>query len=205
MREKNKQAHECRRIYQPTCVPGIELCKSHLRGCSLPRHMHEEYQLTVFDRGIGELAYRGGREFVGSTCVNVFAPGEVHDAECDASWELRSAYLAEGLVSQVAGHLGLQLREGFYFRQCVIASADLRSWFIRLFDALTNPVTQLSTESILLSTLSCLFERFTDARAASNGIGKERRAVAQCRAFLESHYSEEVRLETLVRVSGLST
>jgi len=36
------------------------------------------------------------------------------------------------------------------------------------------------------------------------GIGNERRAVLQCRAFLESHYSEEVRLETLARISGLS-
>jgi AraC-like DNA-binding protein len=164
--------------------------------------MHEEYQLTVFDRGVGKLTYQGKRELVGPPQVNVFAPGEVHDSECATHWELRSAYLSGDLVRQAADQLAFHGE--LYFPQCVIASHDLQVRFLRLFDAIASPVTRLATESVLLSALSLLFERFTDARRTLKAAGKEPRAVWRCREFIESHYLEDVRLETLARVSGLS-
>jgi AraC-like DNA-binding protein len=166
--------------------------------------MHEEYQLTVFDRGVGELTYRGKRELVGPPQVNVFAPGEVHDSECATHWELRSAYLSGALVRQAADQVGWHFHGDLYFPDCIIASEDLQVSFLQLFDAIASPVTRLATESVLLSALSLLFERFTDARRILKAVGREPRAVWRCRDFIESHYLEDVRLETLARVSGLS-
>jgi len=166
--------------------------------------MHEEYQFTVFDRGVGELTYCGKRELVGPTQVNVFAPGEVHGAECNASWDLRSAYVPVSLVRQVADQLEWRLRGDFYFPNRVIQNDDLRNRFRRLFDAITEPVTQLSAESLFLSCLTFLFERFTDTPNSQKDATKEPKAAQLCREFLESRYSEEVPLETLARLSGVS-
>ncbi len=193
-----------RRIFQPTCIPGIELWTSQLGNCSFPRQMHEQYEFAVFDAGVGELAYRGTREVVGPTQVVVIAPGEVHDTKCESRWELRNAYLSKAVVHEIAKQLNIELREGLHFPECVIANNELKTQMTRFMDAISIPDTLLRTESILVSALRCLFESFTDPALDPKPIGREPKAVRQCRSFLESHVTEEVRLETLTAVCGVS-
>jgi AraC-like DNA-binding protein len=204
MQRKSTKRNECRRLFQPTRIPGIELCTTQRRRWVLERHMHEEYQVSVFDRGFGTLTYRGKREAVGPQDIAIFGPGEVHGGECENWWGLRSMYIPVSLVRKLADQLDWNLHGLPHFTESLVTNRALRTQVRRLVHVLNDADTQLSTETILLGSLSMLFQKCADRGPTAVPVARELRAVTDCRDYIEAHYSEEVAIDTLASISHLS-
>jgi AraC-like DNA-binding protein len=204
MRRKENLPDECVCIFHSTAISGIELRESSVSQYSFGRHMHEEYQVSVVDYGVGTIRYRGRSETFGPQQIAIISPGEVHGAYCDRRWALRSMYVPVSLVRPHARRLDWNLDGMPQISQPFVTNSRLHTTVRHLFQILLTPDSQLYAETALVTSLSALLQVCGDRRPSSTPVRREIRAVKDCRDYIEAHYSEEISIDTLSAISHLS-
>ncbi len=168
---------------------------------ALPRHAHAEYQLNLnLDQPCG-ISYRGGYHAVPPNQLTVVMPGEPHEPRdpvaLDRPSQHLTLYVRSSLMEAVAG------RSLPTFSDLAIADGATVRSFARTFRAVRDAATTLDQEIQLVGWLTGLVERH-----AQGGSGRPNqlphRAVLRAREYLHDHYAENVMLQELADVSGLS-
>ncbi|MBA3239964.1 MAG: helix-turn-helix transcriptional regulator [Acidobacteria bacterium] len=175
---------------------------------ALPAHSHEDYQLGVSINFPGEYTYRGVRHPVPVGSLNVIHPGEMHAAR-DTEYrhlyaDFRKIYVAPARVQAAAAELTGSKSSLPFFPDPVIFDAGLMRLFLD-FHATTeeaNPL--LERESLLMSLLARSIVRYADERRSLLPFKGEREGVRRAREYLRDNYAENVSLERLAGVAGLS-
>lgn len=197
-------------VYRP---PGFDLSIELRSGAGVrapyPRHWHDEYQLCLIDDGSGELVYRGCAHVTPATSFFVVHPGEVHSNETYAEGcSFRSLYLAPEWMARTAGELGSRAHTLPFFPTTMIDDPELIRRFCLLQAAMSARSADLEGESLLIELLAKLIARHSEAhstlRAVFDDGRKDRTAVDRAREYLEAHFADHVRLETLAALAGLS-
>ncbi|MBD1866074.1 AraC family transcriptional regulator [Cyanobacteria bacterium FACHB-471] len=189
-----------------TDVSGVELFSARLFHHTFSKHMHEEYTIGMNEGGQGQFLYRGETHRAYPTSFNLINPGEVHtgQAESKAGWTFRNIYISVPLVEQIQAQLEWQGKGLPHFTQPVIRDQSLRFCFHTLFQALAEPASHLEQQSHLLETFSQLFVRHGTPLYSWRSPKPETKATAIIRDYLESHYAENISIETLTQLTGLS-
>lgn len=187
-------------------LPGVELLKATFVRQNFARHVHDCYALGVIERGVLRFDYLRREHVAPVGSVNLVVPGEAHngDAGQGPGWSYRMLYLDPELVAQAVGSIGQ--RSGLpHFSQGVLHDPGLAARVRALHLVLEQGGRSLLE---LEARLSGLLTHWVARHAENSGpwprILDEPRAVHRVREYLDAHFAEDVRLETLARVGGLS-
>lgn len=185
----------------------LELLRADHLTQSFPRHTHERYAVGVIERGALGFFYRGENVVAAPGHINLCIPGEVHTGQPAApeGWSYRMFYLDARLLQQLASDIADRPRDLPFFQSGVIADAPLAQRFRQTHLHLETPNTSLlERETLLLDALAQLVHRHADDPPPAYQGHREPRAVRQVKRYLESCYAEEVSLERLSCLTGLS-
>jgi AraC-like DNA-binding protein len=170
------------------------------------RHTHEGFAIGVIERGAETYTYRGGFHAAAAGSLVVINPGEMHTGEAGTpeGWTYRMIYPSADLLRRIATQISGREQDVPFFSQTVIRDAELFAAFRAAHISLEASPSRLENETRLLWTLARLVERHADGRLARAPLTAADAAVEQARAYIHTHYAEDVALETLAAQVHLS-
>ncbi|MBD2464387.1 AraC family transcriptional regulator [Oscillatoria sp. FACHB-1407] len=184
----------------------VELLRARYITHSFGRHTHDTFAIGVIQQGAEEFDYRGETHVAIAGTIAMINPGEVHTghAATDVGWTYRMLYPDVRLLQQAASQLADHDASIPYFPNPVVQDEYLTGLMLRLHVALEEQAPQLEQDSRFLWTFSQLVWRHGGDRPTLKAIGNESRAIQIAREYLETHYTENVSLETLAAIAHLS-
>jgi AraC-like DNA-binding protein len=202
----NDNRREFIHTWRPRDVDGIELYSARLLSHSYGKHFHEEYTIGINDGGLGSFWCHGTNQIAGPRTLNLLAPGEVHTGAAAGieGWTYRNIYLAPSLVERIARQLDAQQGGLPHFCQSIARDDRVWSTMDQAFRVLNSRSSRLELDTVLLVSLRLLLDRFADWQPAPWRVAKHTTAVAKARRYLEERYGDDVSLDELAGVAGLS-
>ena len=193
-------------VWQPPDLHQLELHRGIAVARPVPRHWHEQYQFCLLEAGAGDVTYRGDSFVTPPASLFIVHPGEIHSNRCfdPSGCSYRTLFIEPELLRRTAAeafgrHLGLP-----FFPTSVIFDKDVLALFLQLHMALENPASTLERESLLGSFSARLIARYGERRASIDSLNSKPVGVKRACEYLIEHYAEQVILEQLARVVGLS-
>jgi AraC-like DNA-binding protein len=113
-------------------------------------------------------------------------------------------YLDSALLQKAAAELSGKRRDIPFFSAPTIDDPDLASLLRSLHVSLEAGGTALERQSKFLWTFAQLAKRHADDPSMERAMGDEKTVVRTVRRYIEDHYTENVSLDDLARVGGLS-
>ena len=185
---------------------GVELFQAHLIRHAFNKHFHESYTIGLNDGGRGQCLYRGAIYDNNPGSFNLINPGEVHTGQVadEEGWAFRNLYISVPLMESLLDQLEWSAPLLPYLRGLSVRDASLRPLFNLIFQAFDESAPLLRQQSLLLEFLSTLFSRHSESRSIFPASRNENKAVATVRSYLEAHYADNISIETLSSLVGLS-
>lgn len=182
---------------------GLELLKARYGHLVFALHGHEEYFVAVTESGHADLRYRGDRHAISPGDIVVLNPEEVHGGGPVESetWRYRSLYAPTWLIADVARQLN-RSRDVWFTADVirdVASAARLRVAHL----AVERGESRLQQQSLLLRGLVGLVAFHSGDRDRPPR-PRGHPAVRQVRDYLDAHASDDVSLQELASIAGLS-
>jgi len=175
---------------------------------ALPLHQHDEYQICLSIDAHGEYLYRGQRIPVPAGSFSVIHPGEVHAAR-DPDDRMSHSRYGVMYVSPEALRNAAEQIEGRstslpLIPDCVFFDEQLADLFLQFLAASREPASLLNLDACQLTLLTRLVRRHGNGSMSIPRLRGERRAVQLVRHYLDDMYAEDVSLNELSQLAGLS-
>ena len=171
-----------------------------------PRHSHERYALGVVERGALAFHYRGENVVAAAGDINLCIPGEVHTGQpaTTLGWTYRMFYFDTAFLTWLTADI-----TGFayglpFFKSGTIRDPSVAEQLRALHASLAAGAGRLERDTALLSVLTELVQRHADTNFSLRPVHQEAKAVQEVRAYLETHYADDISLEALSQLTGLS-
>jgi AraC-like DNA-binding protein len=204
------------RIWRSHYLPSIELLLSAGQSShSLPRHFHEELELNIKHGDGWQFNYRGTTHNVPSDTLVITQPGEAHQADStgDSSrkrlhqgdYIFRGLRIGLDLLQQVATEVAGRETALPFFLLPLVQDRDLTHQIVRVHQALSQPISKLEQQSLVLDFLAKLTLRCAKKPPCIAKLGDEIQPVDRVRAYIAENYDREISLEELSRVANLSS
>lgn len=198
------RSEEERRYWRIQAGCGTELFRADFHQHAYARHVHDRYAIGVITRGAEAFHYRGGVHIAAAGQVVVLNPDEVHDGMgADAQgWAYRMSYVPPEAFLAIEND-GTALPP--FFATPVLTDPPFAASFLRLHKMLdTGEASRLAQDSLLVTTLAQLAGRHASGSRQPQPARRESRAVALVRRYIDSHYAENISLEQLAAMAGLT-
>ena len=170
-------------------------------------HAHEGFAIGVAQAGVQVFSLQGRNHFMPAGSIAVINPGEIHtgQAAVKQGWTYRMMYPKTLLLQRAASQLIGRDCHIPYFRNPIIYDDYLARLIVDLHMALEEPQTPvLELESRLLWTFGQLIIRHADNHFVMRPTAVEHQAIKQVKAYLESHYAQNISLDALAQLVHLS-
>lgn len=196
---------EYAKLWEPS-ISGIELFSAQIVRHAFGKHFHETYTIGMNDGGLGSFLHQGKTCYAYPGSFNLINPGEIHTGQAGSGvgWMFRNIYISVSLVEQILTQLEWSGRAVPHFSKSIVWDLPLRAAFCQLFEALSQPTSQLEQESLLLEVIPQFFLKHAELRHSLPLSKPETKAVGLIRAYLEAHYTENISIDTLAQLAGLS-
>lgn len=186
---------------------GMELLRATLTEFAFSPHAHEEFFIAFTEEGLATPTYRGDTHVVGLGDVIVLNPEEPHAGgpPQEASWTYRALYPHRDVMRQVMSEFPGDRAKAPAFAGDVIRDREVVARLRRFHELSECPgLSILERAGHLMEALVLLVGRHAVPSRAPRTPGRERSAVRLSREYLEEHASENVTLEGLAGIAGLS-
>jgi AraC-like DNA-binding protein len=169
------------------------------------RHVHEGYCIGIITQGSRTINHGGVSTIISQKASFVINPGEVHackSCESGHSYMILSieAEYMQGVASQISG--GKQQIP--HFRNILIHDTELYLKIIHFFTLITDGNSELEKETTLLSLLSLIILRYSEAPPKIGCRVLHERTILRVCDFISEHYSKPLSLKQLAEEAGLS-
>jgi AraC-like DNA-binding protein len=184
----------------------LELMHADRELHSLPRRLHEGFEISVVERGAEKLEYSGSTYIAPAGSVVVINPGEVYSARAvdRSGWTYRAFYPSAADVSDAASSATKKRLATPHFSTSVIQDKHVARILRQLHSFLEQPKSALALESFSIWVAAELVTRHGDMRPPIRAAGNEHRAVKLTLEFIHANFSENVTLTQISRLTGLS-
>jgi len=168
------------------------------------RHVHEELVISISEAGTGVCETKAGAERSGPGSFWVFAPGETHSGFVEDGWQYRGAYLGTRSLTELAAAFdgerarALQLPPGLYH------DADLANLLLAAHRCDEDDAPLLERQTLWGNALGTLFTRYGEPRPTVPCASVSERRLSLAREYLEAHFRDEISIDDLARLCGLS-
>ena len=165
-----------------------------------PRHWHDEYLLCAITGGGGYTEYRGCAHFTPPGSLFLLPPGEVHSNYATGEGcSYTNIYLPPSRLQRVMAQIRPRDTELAAF---VSDDSRLHGAFMRFCKELEDTPLRLQRDAGYFDFFQSLVCWLGDAEAPN--WSKEPRAVKETREFLDAHFDQDVALEHLAQLAGMS-
>lgn len=185
-------------------VSAVEFSQTSNAPHTFSPHLHDAFQLLLYQRGGSELVYKREKHFVQEGDLVLFPPGDVHAAyPLDrGDYQVRGALVEPSVFREVAQEVwedDAALRDLRYLilPRAVAATFDAFVESFELGDSL------LERESRLFFLIGDILEHVSPANFIKAQPSLEQRAVEDAKAYLHGKLAQEVALGELVAATGL--
>jgi AraC-like DNA-binding protein len=198
---------ETSKFWHAQDIGNVELLRATYITHAFSRHVHEGFAIGVIERGAETFYYRGGTHIAPAGTIVVINPGEVHTGEAldETGWTYRMLYPEAALLRQAASEASGRPRGIPFFPNPVIRDDYLAGLIRKLHFTLEKSDSALERQSHFLETFIQLVLRHADNRPVLPPMSGAHPGISQARAFLEAHYSQNVSLEQLSGIAGVSS
>jgi AraC-like DNA-binding protein len=165
-----------------------------------PKHWHDEYLICAITGGGGYTEYGGDAHFTPPGSLFLLPPGEVHsNYATDEGCSYSNVYLPVSRLARVLAQIDSRQTELAPF---VVEDHVLHGAFLAFCRQLEQAASQLQRDASYSYFFQLVLGRFAGAKV--EGGTKEQRAVQTAREFLDAHFDQEIALEHLAQLTGLS-
>lgn len=168
-------------------------------------HAHETFSIGAIEAGSQISKIKGERSEAGPGFFYLINPDEIHDGHPGGSgYRYRMVYpSADLLVNIIEDVTGRPFKGTPSFSKRVLQDADLALSFHHAHRTLELAGGQLEAEERMFGVLAAMFERHGSTIITPIET-REQSAVHRARDYLVENYVEDVGLEELAKVAGLS-
>lgn len=196
-------------LWREPDLEDLEIFHVAYRRHSFDRHNHGAFATSIVDRGAGSIWYRGETHVAPAGCLVLLDPGETHTGAVigEEGWSYRNLYPNPALLERLVGEAAGWDEGGRFlphFPKPVVRDAELAAAMDRLHRSLESPKSTLERQSRLLYTYTRLLARHAKPSPRWRPAGREPRAVALAREYLETCYAHNVSLDELSSIANLS-
>lgn len=193
-------------MFHPVPFAGSMLMRAHFRQHAFERHSHETYSIGLTHAGVQSFRCGGSMHSSLPGGLVLFNPDEAHDGQRGApeGFGYSILYLPKAAIEVCLGK-DSGLRLPLYFRSPLVRDPTLAEIFKNATAALLQPSETLHAEVLLDGLVSCALSRHGEAgmREIPTMSSASVRA-EKARDYLHANFHENVTIQALVDVSGLS-
>ena len=169
-------------------------------------HAHDTFSIGAIEAGCQIAKIRGTREVTGPGNLYLINPGEVHDGQPGVAegYRYRMIYPDPQVFTEIIEESnGAAFHGPPSFSRQLLSDPALAARFCHAHGRIEQGASLLEGEESMYSVLSSMFSRHgsvaIDARNYSEPV-----AIRRVRAFIAAHFAEEIPLDTLAVIAGLS-
>jgi len=207
------------RMPEPKTLLSLELSQATALVQCMARHSHDTLQVVVVEAGVGVFDIGGRGHNAAAGDVALIPPGEPHAVRScgDAGWTVRVLWVPAATLPWASQN---EATDGGTrpatappsFREPVVRDKGLARRFTRLHSLWQggSGASALERESALAAALTAVTSRRATGGSGADGGGPARlprllsRRIREARDYIEAHCAEDVPLERLARMAGLS-
>lgn len=195
-------------LWRDSCMPdGLELLHASCYGYIYPAHFHNEFVIAAFSRGAQKYQIAQWQGIATPGMVMVIPPGEIHTgeaAECSMGWKYCAFYPSSRLLNEIADDvLGGQGILNFG-RDILHHDAMLARHLLRASIVLKQSMDVFERQYCVYATLASVIERHGMRTLNSTNMRVGRADLKLAVDFMQIHYSEQITLQSVAAVTGLS-
>lgn len=183
----------------------LDMLQANFKTYAFARHWHDYYVIGLVDAGAQSFLCGRATYITPPDGLILLNPGDPHtgQAAAAAGFAYRALYPTLEHMRRAMAEFG-QPEQLPRFPAARIDDPALAQSVRALQLAIADGAAPIERESRWLALLIKLIRRYGADRPSLPGPGREPRAIAAVRAYVEAHYSERVTLATLAAEVGLS-
>lgn len=184
----------------------IELLHATYVTHTFGRHAHDGFAIGVIERGAERFHYRGAEHVAPAGSLVLIDPDEPHDGEAvtSAGWTYRMLYPDAAVLSRIAAAIAGRENALPAFPAPVVHDPEAAAILVRAHRALECGHGRLQADTLLLDALALLVERHAAVHSTSRRQGIQYGAIGRARDYLHGHHAQDLSLEEIAAVAGLS-
>ena len=185
---------------------GLETMSAHFITHAYPRHMHDYYVIGIVDGGPQSYLYQHETRITPPGAMFILNPAEAHTGEAFSArgFRYRALYPTEAHFKQVMREFKGDVGDLPFFREPLINDPEVVGEFRTLHAILQGECCLLEHQSRFLLALTGLVVRYADVQPAEAVVRHERGVVRRIRRYIEDRYAENITLDDLADMAGLS-
>jgi len=194
------------RLFRDRDLPTLELYRGIDVTRYVARHVHWNYSLSVAETGVCINQTRYGQYYKTPGHLTVINAGESHSTSVPVgySYSSRSLRIDPVLMSRIIEQVTGQQHDCIYLSQPVIFDMELSRQILDIHQSMEESSSRLEKECRLLAAFAKLLSRYSSARIKPDNMKNEHISVYRVCEFLHDCYNENVSLEKLAKIAGLS-
>lgn len=169
-------------------------------------HAHDTFSIGAIESGCQIASIRGEREFTGPGALYLLNPGEIHDGAPGVreGYRYRMIYPDIELFTSILEDVTGRVFHGILsFSRQLLVDPALAAAFHNAHRLMQQGTDLLAAEVGMFSVLSAMFARYGSVIIAPP-VGEDASGLARARDYLADNFAEDVGLEDLAEISGLS-
>lgn len=193
------------KFWRDPVLQGLEMLHATYITYAFSRHAHEGFGIAIVESGAMEFDYRGASHIAPAGSVVITQPGEMHTGQAfvETGWTYRTLLPAVDWLQQAATELSEYSEAIPYFSSPVIHDRCLNQQLASLHRTLETSPSSLERESCFLRGLAQLIYRHASSHPQIKPVGKENIAIQLVRDYLHCHYTQNITLEELAKLTDL--
>ena len=205
--KKSSKPKERVRLWRTPGIDGLDLMHAAYLHQRFSRHSHDRFAVGVIEDGALGFRYRGENLVAVPGAINLANPGEAHTGHAagDGGWTYRMFYLETALLQLAADEMAGRPVPFPFFQAGVIHDPSLARTIADLHRTLERAdASLLEKQTRLLAMLIRLIARHADAPPSMPPAVRGREGVRRAISFLEENLDEDLCVEKLAAVAGMS-
>ena len=186
--------------------PELELLSATYYQHAFPRHTHEHFVIGTVECGVEATVWRDQMVYSPPGEISFTNPDEIHTghAATEDGYVYRSLYPQMELLTEIAHQLTGKPRAAIFFKTPNVRDEGLAGEMLALHQSLEQPASSLERQEGLYRFLGQLVLRYSSEPMSPQNLAAESNPVRQVQAFIREHFAQNLRLEELSGLVGLS-
>ena len=185
---------------------GIEVVNANYTKQTFSKHVHEGYTIGVIEYGAQRFYRSGGSHIADENSIILVNADDVHTGESATpnGWGYRAMYPTPEHFRQISIDLYNGKNVTPYFQSSVIEDPQLAQQLRLIFSQIEVNSSKLLMETLFYATLMSLTLRHSSTTSIPKDISGSKQKLLLVKEFLDSYPEEDISLEQLAAISGLS-